>query len=385
MGRCAAVVLAGGAGVRVGASRPKQYRMLAGRPVLRHAVDAFARHPRVGTIRVVIGSGHEEDYAAAVAGLALPAPVAGGACRQASARAGLESLAGDPPELVLIHDAARPFVPAAVIDRVVAALADEDAAAPALPVADALKRGGGALPRISGAVDRAGLWRVQTPQGFRFQAILAAHRAWDGADLDDDAAVAEKAGLAAALVAGDEDNFKISAPEDLARAERLAAGDARTGSGFDVHVFRDGGRVVLCGIEIPHDRGLAGHSDADAATHAVVDALLGAVAAGDIGTHFPPSDPRWRGTRSRVFAEFAARLVADKGGWIANVDVTIICDAPRIAPHREEMRRSLAAMLSLDPERVGVKATTTEGLGLPAGDGIAALAAATVRLPWQAA
>ena len=385
MGGCAALILAGGSGSRVGAAIPKQYLELAGRPVLRRTIDAFRLHPAVDRIRVVIGPHDRARYDAAVAGLDLGDPVTGGATRQESARLGLEALAGDPPDLVLIHDAARPFADAGTVARVVAALADHAAVLPALPVTDTLKRSNGTPPSVAATVDRIGLWRAQTPQGFRFADIRAAHRAAAGADLTDDTAVAERAGIQVALVEGSEDNFKITTAADLARAERLIrgmTGDIRAGNGFDVHAFAEGDHVMLCGVAIPHDRGLAGHSDADVAMHAVTDALLGAVAAGDIGAHFPASDPQWKGAASGVFLAHAAKLVAEMGGEIANIDVTVVCEAPKIGPHRDAMRASLAGILGIDPGRVSVKATTTEKLGFTGrGEGIAAQANAVVRLP----
>ncbi|MDA1132695.1 MAG: bifunctional 2-C-methyl-D-erythritol 4-phosphate cytidylyltransferase/2-C-methyl-D-erythritol 2,4-cyclodiphosphate synthase, partial [Proteobacteria bacterium] len=325
------------------------------------------------------------QYREATDGIDLPAPVIGGKSRQESARKGLEALAAHPPAFVLIHDAARPFVDSATIDRVLAALREADAVLPAMPVADTLKRGTGSPPVVGETLDRRDLWRAQTPQGFAFAAILAAHRTAGGVSYTDDTAVAEAAGMSVALVAGNEDNFKITTPDDLRRAERIAgamSGDIRIGNGYDVHAFGDGDRVVLCGVEIAHDRGLTGHSDADVALHAVTDALLGALADGDIGAHFPPSDPQWKGADSRVFLAHAAGLVSERGGTISNVDLTIICEAPKIAPHRDAMRASIAGILGIDIGRVGVKATTTEGLGFTGRrEGIAAQASAVVRLP----
>ncbi|MEX2455338.1 MAG: bifunctional 2-C-methyl-D-erythritol 4-phosphate cytidylyltransferase/2-C-methyl-D-erythritol 2,4-cyclodiphosphate synthase [Rhodospirillaceae bacterium] len=385
MGGCVALILAGGSGTRLGAEIPKQYLGLAGKPVLRRTVEAFLAHPSVDSVQVVIGPSDESLYEEATGGLDLPRPVVGGATRQESGRLGLEHLSANPPEFVLIHDAARPFVDAGTIDRVIAALATGPAALPGVPVADTLKRAAGEPLRVGDTVDRDGLWRAQTPQGFRYGAILAAHRAAAGDALTDDAAVAEHAGLAIALVPGNEDNFKITTRDDLARAERMtgnAMGDFRTGNGFDVHAFGEGDHVVLCGVRIDHGSGLEGHSDADVAMHAVTDALLGAIAEGDIGSHFPPSDPKWRGAASRLFLEHAGRLVAGRGGAISNVDVTVVCEAPRIGPHRDAMRASLAAILGIDVGRVGVKATTTEKLGFTGRrEGIAAQATATVRLP----
>jgi 2-C-methyl-D-erythritol 4-phosphate cytidylyltransferase/2-C-methyl-D-erythritol 2,4-cyclodiphosphate synthase len=298
-------------------------------------------------------------------------------------RLGLESLAGLAPARVLIHDAARPFLAPAVIDRVVAALAEAPGAIPVLPLSDTVKRG--VDGRVVETLDRAQLWRAQTPQGFRYAEILAAHRAAAGSELPDDAAVAERAGIEVRLVAGDAANVKVTTSEDLARAERdlrLGEADIRTGQGFDVHAFGPGDHVWLCGVQVPHERGLVGHSDADVALHALTDAVLGAIGAGDIGMHFPPSDPQWRGAPSERFLRHAASLVAEAGGSIAHVDVTIIGERPKVGPHRAAMVERIAGILALDPRRVSVKATTTERLGFTGrGEGIAAQAVATVRLP----
>ncbi len=384
MGGCVALILAGGSGTRVGADIPKQYLDLAGRPVLRHAAEAFLRHEAVDAVRVVIGPDDRSLFDRAVGGLDVGAPVVGGATRQDSGRLGLESLGGLSPDRVLIHDAARPFVDAATIDRVLDALTRHPAALPGVPVSDTLKRAAGEPLLVGETVDRRGLWRAQTPQGFRYADILAAHRTAAGGNFTDDAAVAQHAGLEIAMVMGSENNFKITTREDLERAERMAGGtmDFRTGSGFDVHAFGEGTHVTLCGVDIPHDRGLEGHSDADVAMHALTDAILGAIADGDIGAHFSPSEPKWKGAPSRLFLEHAAGLVAGRGGAISNVDVTIVCEAPKVGPHREAMRASLAAILGIEVSRVAVKATTTERLGFTGRrEGIAAQATATVRLP----
>jgi 2-C-methyl-D-erythritol 4-phosphate cytidylyltransferase/2-C-methyl-D-erythritol 2,4-cyclodiphosphate synthase len=318
-----------------------------------------------------------------LAGLDLLPPVAGGAARQDSARLGLESLGEFAPSRVLIHDAARPFVDHAVVDRVLDALDHAPGAIPALPVADTVKRGEHGF--VTGTLDRSGLWRVQTPQGFDYRAILDAHRAVAGMELTDDAAVAERAGLAVRLVEGSEMNFKVTAPEDFARAEKLATGgggDYRTGQGFDVHAFGPGDHVWLCGLKVPHDHGLIGHSDADVGLHALTDAILGALGAGDIGMHFPPGDPKWRNAPSHLFLRHAAELVAKEHGRIVHVDVTLICEAPRVGPHRAAMVAKIAEILGLAPDRVSVKATTTEKLGfLGRGEGMAAQAVATLLLP----
>ncbi|PGH53823.1 bifunctional 2-C-methyl-D-erythritol 4-phosphate cytidylyltransferase/2-C-methyl-D-erythritol 2,4-cyclodiphosphate synthase [Azospirillum palustre] len=381
---CIALIVAGGSGQRFGAERPKQYLDLAGKPVLRRTVEAFLGHPQVTGVRVVIDPTWRDAYDAALFGLALPDPVAGGASRQDSVRNGLEALAADgAPDLVLIHDAARPLIDADTIAAVIAALDGTPGAIAAVPVADTLKRGSG--DAIAGTVDRDGLWRAQTPQGFRFPAILEAHRAAAGLSLTDDAAVAERAGLSVALVPSKEDNFKVTTPDDLTRATRAIVSslwDVRTGSGFDVHRFTDGDFVTLCGLRVPHSHGLEGHSDADVGLHALTDAILGALAAGDIGSHFPPTDPRWRGADSAKFLRHAADLVAERGGVIAHADVTIICERPKVGPHRAAMADRIAQILGIEVGRVSVKATTTEQLGFTGRrEGIAAQAVATVRLP----
>ncbi|MDE2229805.1 MAG: bifunctional 2-C-methyl-D-erythritol 4-phosphate cytidylyltransferase/2-C-methyl-D-erythritol 2,4-cyclodiphosphate synthase [Alphaproteobacteria bacterium] len=383
MSSCIALVVAAGRGTRLGIALPKQYLPVAGKPLLRHSLEALMAHPAVARVRVVYNPDDAADYARASTGLDLLPPVAGGAARQDSVRLGLESLSALAPELVLIHDGARPFVDAGTIDRVLAALDAAPAAVPAMKLADTVKRADGG--RVIETVDRAQLWRAQTPQGFRYGDILAAHRAAQGMDLPDDAAVAERAGLAVRMVAGSEDNIKVTTAEDLARAERLAAarlGDVRTGLGFDVHAFGPGDHVWLCGIKVVHGRGLVGHSDADCGLHALTDAILGALGAGDIGVHFPPSDPQWRGAPSHRFLRHAAELVAQAGGLIAHVDVTLICESPKIGPHRAAMVARIAEILGLDPKRVSIKATTTERLGFTGrGEGIAAQAVATLRLP----
>jgi 2-C-methyl-D-erythritol 4-phosphate cytidylyltransferase/2-C-methyl-D-erythritol 2,4-cyclodiphosphate synthase len=388
MARCVALIVAAGSGERFGGELPKQYLELAGQPLLRRAIEAFLYHPEVGAVQVVYQPAHHDLYLAATTGLELPEPVAGGATRQDSGRLGLERLAESPqgpPDRVLIHDAARPLVDAGTISRVLAALDHAPAAIAAVPVIDTLKRGEGGF--TAGTVDRDGLWRAQTPQGFRFPAILDAHRRLAGAGLTDDAAVAEAAGLAVALVQGSPDNLKVTTPSDLERAHRLlgagaAVPDVRTGLGFDVHRFAPGDAVMLCGVAVPHSQRLDGHSDADVALHALTDAVLGAIGAGDIGNHFPPSDPQWRGVDSAVFLRHAASLVRGRGGRIGHVDVTVICERPKVGPHRAAMVARLAELLEIDPDRVSVKATTTERLGFTGREeGIAAQAVATVILP----
>ncbi len=382
MTQCVALLVAGGHGERFGGDIPKQYQPLCGEPVLRRAARVFADHPQVDAVRVVIRAEDRALYDGATAGLKLLDPVAGGATRQESVLRGLESLAALAPATVLIHDAARPFCRPDMIARVIAAVSSGGAAVPCVPVRDTLKRSGDG-ERIIATVERSHLWQAQTPQGFRFPEILAAHRRFSGQCFTDDAAVAEHADIAVAIVAGDDDNVKITTADDLRRCEgRLTGGsEIRTGFGFDVHRFGPGGHVVLGGVSIAHEAGLIGHSDADVVLHALTDALLGAVGAGDIGQHFPPSDPRWRAAASEIFLKRSAEIVAESGGHIVNVDVTVICERPRIGPHRAAMTAEIARILGIAPSRISIKATTTEGLGFTGRrEGIAAHALATVRM-----
>jgi 2-C-methyl-D-erythritol 4-phosphate cytidylyltransferase / 2-C-methyl-D-erythritol 2,4-cyclodiphosphate synthase len=373
MGRTVALLVAAGSGSRAGGEMPKQYRKIAGKALLAHAIDHLLR-AGAGDIQVVIGEGQEALYREAIGERPLPAPVIGGATRRRSVSNGLEALAGTGVERVLIHDAARPFLHLEVWERLVAALEDADAAIPALPAVDTTIRPDGS------PVSRDALLRVQTPQAFRFEAILAAHRAWTGGEATDDAQVARAAGHRIAIVAGDPALEKLTYEVDFRSAE-AALLVPRVGMGFDVHAFAAGRDLWLGGVQIPHDKGLAGHSDADVVLHAVTDAILGALGAGDIGDHFPPSDPKWRGAPSSLFAQHARSLVDSGGGRIAHVDVTIICESPKIGPHRDAMRRRLAALLRLPPSRISIKATTTERLGFTGrGEGIAAQAVATIML-----
>ncbi|MEQ8194867.1 MAG: bifunctional 2-C-methyl-D-erythritol 4-phosphate cytidylyltransferase/2-C-methyl-D-erythritol 2,4-cyclodiphosphate synthase [Rhodospirillales bacterium] len=380
MGGCTALIVAAGRGSRFGGELPKQYTLLAGEPVLRHTVSAFLHHPRIDSVRVVIHRDDRDLYDRAVGPLDLLEPVGGGATRQDSVRLGLESLEAVGAETVLIHDAARPFVDRALIGRVLDSLRDYPGAIPAVAVSDTLKRGSDSV--IGETVARDDLWRAQTPQGFRYADIMAAHRRLAGETLTDDAALLERLGQPVGMVEGSEDNFKITTAADLERAERLiGGGDIRTGFGFDVHRFAPGDQVMLCGIAIPHDQGLAGHSDADVGLHALTDAILGAVGEGDIGVHFPPSDARWRGAPSDIFLAHARDLAAAKGGSIVNADVTLICERPKVSPHRFAMAARIAEILRIDPSRVNIKGTTTEGLGFTGrGEGIAAQAVATIRV-----
>ncbi|HMC91261.1 MAG TPA: bifunctional 2-C-methyl-D-erythritol 4-phosphate cytidylyltransferase/2-C-methyl-D-erythritol 2,4-cyclodiphosphate synthase [Allosphingosinicella sp.] len=377
-----ALVVAAGSGTRAGGGGvPKQYRNLGGKAVLAHAVDQLAR-AGADEIRVVIGLGQETLYAEAVGDRPLPPPILGGAERRISVLNGLEAIAKDGgADIVLIHDAARPFLYLDVWERVIAAVEDRALAVPALNTVDTTARGGETL---GDPVDRSDLLRVQTPQGFRFDLILAAHRAWAGGEATDDAQIARAAGHEVAVVRGDPRLDKLTYEEDFARAEALLAAlmVSRTGLGFDVHAFADGEELWLGGVRIAHDRGLKGHSDADVGLHAVTDAILGALGDGDIGTHFPPSDPQWRGAPSSRFVEHARALVEARGGRIDHVDLTLICEAPKIGPHRPAIRTRIAALLQVPEGRISIKATTTERLGFTGrGEGIAAQAVATLRVP----
>jgi 2-C-methyl-D-erythritol 4-phosphate cytidylyltransferase/2-C-methyl-D-erythritol 2,4-cyclodiphosphate synthase len=365
-----ALIVAAGSGTRAGGALPKQYAVVAGKPLVAHAYAAFAAHPAVDEVVVVIAPGAE---ALALAALGAVRTVVGGATRRESVARGLAAVTG---ASVLVHDAARPFVPAAVIDRVLAALDGAEAAMPVLAVADTLVRDGAVVPRD-------GLARVQTPQGFRVAALRAAHAGWPAGDeATDDAQMVRRLGGSVALVQGDAMLDKVTHPEDFAAAEARVTWETRSASGFDVHRLEAGEELWLGGVLIPHDKGLSGHSDADVGLHALTDALLGTIAAGDIGTHFPPSDPQWKGADSAQFLQHAATLIADKGGRIDFVDLTLICEAPKIGPHREAMRARIGALLGLREDRVSIKATTTERLGFTGrGEGIAAQAVATVSLP----
>ncbi|NYD89768.1 bifunctional 2-C-methyl-D-erythritol 4-phosphate cytidylyltransferase/2-C-methyl-D-erythritol 2,4-cyclodiphosphate synthase [Sphingomonas melonis] len=368
--RTTALIVAAGSGSRAGGALPKQYVQVAGKPLIAHAYGAFAGHPAIDEVVVVIAAGAEPLVATALGDVRT---VVGGTTRRESVARGLAVVGGD---RVLVHDAARPFVPAAVIDRVLAALDAADAAMPVLAVADTLVRDGAVVPRD-------GLSRVQTPQGFRVASLRAAHAAWPEDDeATDDAQMVRRLGGSVALVQGDAMLDKVTHPEDFAAAEARVTWETRSASGFDVHRLEAGEELWLGGVLIPHDKGLSGHSDADVGLHALTDALLGTIAAGDIGTHFPPSDPQWKGADSAQFLQHAARLIADKGGRIDFVDLTLICEAPKIGPHRAAMRARIGALLGLSEDRVSIKATTTERLGFTGrGEGIAAQAVATVSLP----
>ncbi len=368
----AAVIVAAGRGSRAGGDIPKQWQMLAGQPVLAHTLAAF--RPHVDQLVLVIHP-DDRDRAATLAGDALV--VDGGATRDASVRAALEALEGTGVARVLIHDGARPLVDAGVIGRVLAALEEYPGAAPALPVTDALWRGRGGL--VAGTQDRADLWRAQTPQGFRLDAILAAHRAHPG-QAADDVEVARAAGLDVAIVEGNEANLKLTFPGDFARAEAILKGrsmDVRLGNGYDVHAFTAGDHVWLCGVKVAHDKALLGHSDADVGMHALTDAIYGALVEGDIGRHFPPSDPQWKGAASHIFLRHAAELMRARGYALGNCDVTLVCERPKIGPHAAAMQAALADIMGVEVGRVSVKATTSERLGFTGREeGIAALATA---------
>ena len=378
-----ALIVAAGSGSRMGGETPKQYRAIAGKAVLAHAVDALASHPAIGAVRVVIGQGQQDLFAAALGRREVGDPIIGGGTRQVSVRLGLEALAaGGAPNLVLIHDAARPFCPPDVIDRLLTALESNSAAVPALPAADTLMRGEG--KHLGDTVDRTHLNRIQTPQAFHFDAILEAHRAKASETFTDDATLARAAMIGVVRVEGDEALNKLTLPGDFARAEAqlLARMIPRTGLGFDVHAFAGEGPIMMGGIAVPHERGLAGHSDADVVLHSITDALLGAAGLGDIGQHFPPSDPQWKGADSSIFLAHAAELVRQAGGLIDHVDCTVICEAPKVGPHREAMRARVSAVLGLPCSSVSLKATTTERLGFAGrGEGIAAQAVANIRMP----
>ncbi len=391
-GTVAAVVVAAGRGERAGGDVPKQYRDIAGEPMIRPTLRAFLDHAQIDLVQPVIHSGDEGIYRAATAGLQkLSAPVAGGATRQGSVRAGLEALASSAPDLVLIHDAARPFVTGALIDRAIAAGKAAGAAVPGIVIADTVKAIDAAA-MVAETLDRGRLRVVQTPQAFAFDLIFDAHRRAAAAGLEsftDDAALAEWAGHRVSVFDGEPDNVKVTTNEDFARAEILqlaSLSDVRTGNGFDVHAVADGDHVMLGGIRIPHSRGVTGHSDADVALHALVDAILGALADGDIGAHFPPTDPQWKGVASERFLAFACERVRARRGIVAHLDVTIVCEAPRVSPHRDAMRARIAAIAGIPVGRVGVKATTSEKLGFTGRvEGIVAMATATIRLPWSPA
>jgi 2-C-methyl-D-erythritol 4-phosphate cytidylyltransferase/2-C-methyl-D-erythritol 2,4-cyclodiphosphate synthase len=394
-----AVIVAAGRGMRAGGHLPKQYRELAGRPVLARTIDAFVKHPRIGPVIVVIGAGDEARFNSLAQNYDTPLQTCvGGASRTASVAAGLHALAADKPDAVMIHDAARPLLSAALIDALADALKQHDAVLPALPSTDALMQldTDGALER---PVEKASIHAAQTPQAFRYSVIRQAYAdllatpvqspgstAKTEPDLADDAAVAIGAGVRVHTVHGEKQNFKITTPDDFQRAEAMLKSDVAptitvTGQGFDVHRLEEAQSMWLCGVEIADGLGLVGHSDADVGLHALTDAILGAACAGDIGQHFPPSDPQWAGVSSDKFVSHALKLLADAGGQIRHADITLICERPKVGPHRDAMRARVAQLLDLDPARVNIKATTTEGLGMTGrGEGIAAQAVITASM-----
>jgi 2-C-methyl-D-erythritol 4-phosphate cytidylyltransferase / 2-C-methyl-D-erythritol 2,4-cyclodiphosphate synthase len=375
------LIVAAGTGERLGGGLPKQYRSMGGKPVLRWAVEALARHPAVAKVRVVIGAGQAGLARSALRGLEVGEFVEGGAERADSVRAGLDAVTGD---AVLVHDSARPFCPSDVIDRLLPPLEFFAGAAPVVPVGDTLAR---ASERLGDPVDRNGLVRVQTPQAFRLDALKQAYSDCSQGSPTDETTVARAAGLDVAAVAGDPLLDKLTIPADFERAEQWLAGRliCRTGMGFDVHAFAGEGPVMLGGIEVPHPRGLSGHSDADVVLHAITDALLGAAGLGDIGMHFPPSDAQWKGAASEHFLRHSVQLLTERGAMIDHVDCTVIAEAPKLGPHRTAIRERIAAIIGLQPEQVSIKATTTEGLGFTGRrEGIAAQAIASIRMgqPW---
>jgi 2-C-methyl-D-erythritol 4-phosphate cytidylyltransferase / 2-C-methyl-D-erythritol 2,4-cyclodiphosphate synthase len=387
--RTAAILVAAGRGLRAGAGGPKQYRAIGGQPVIYRAMAAFSTHAQISVVQPVVNPDDAASFNDAVRGLRHAAPAKGGATRQASVHAGLEALVAEKPDIVLIHDAARPFVSSALISRAIDAASVSGAAVPAIPVADTIKLVDG-NGRIEATPERARLRIAQTPQSFRFDTILEAHRraARQGRDdFTDDAALAEWVGLTVATFEGEAANMKLTTPEDFVREEaRLASllGDVRTGTGYDVHAFGEGDHLMICGIRVPHTRGFLAHSDGDVGLHALVDAILGALADGDIGSHFPPSDMKWKGAASDKFLKYAVERVTARGGRIANLEVTLICERPKIGPLRDQMRARIAEITGLDVARVAVKATTSERLGFTGREeGIAATACVTVRLPWD--
>ncbi len=386
----AVVIVAGGSGFRAGGELPKQYQLIGGRPVIWWTLKAFVDHPGISHVQTVIGEGHESLFLQSSAGMKLAPPVIGGRSRQDSCRIGIEACAATGAQKVLIHDAARPFVSADLISHVIAELERFESVVPGIPVADTMKFAPGGL--VERTVDRQSLWSVQTPQGFALTAILDAHTQAHEQKLEgltDDAAVAEKFGIPVRVIAGRMENQKLTTAEDIKLADQqliakanAVRSDIRVGQGIDFHEFEAGDGVVLCGVKIAHDRKLKGHSDADAAMHALTDAILGAIGEGDIGTFFPPSEPQWKGVASSIFLQKAMELLTKRDGIIANVDITILAEAPRVGPHIAAMKAVLSPLLHVAPDRIAVKATTTEQLGaIGRREGLAAFATVTVRLP----
>lgn len=381
--RNAAIIVAAGRGQRVGGEIPKQYLEVGGVPVLRHTVEVFLKHPNIDYIQVIIHHDDRNLYDHALSDIDLPEPVLGGETRQQSVLNGLEAISDKLPEYVYIHDAARPFLDHELIDNLIEAVEISGAVIPALKVTDTIKYMG--VDKIDSTLDRNYLYRAQTPQAFRYKAIFMAHRRFENENMTDDSSIAEKSGLKVRIIEGSEDNFKITTKDDLMKAEMMTAKsytDVRTGYGVDVHAFDKGDHVTLGGVKIPHTHSLKGHSDADVVLHALTDALLGSLSLGDIGDHFPPSDEKWKGAKSDIFLKHAANLIYEQDGVIAHVDLTIICEEPKIGPHRDKIRDKISEIIDLDITRVSVKATTTEKLGFTGkGEGIMAQAVVTIRLP----
>ena len=379
----AAIIVAAGRGQRVGGEIPKQYLSVGGVPILRHTVNVFMENPAIDYIQVIIHPDDRNLYDEAIGELDLPEPINGGDTRQKSVLNGLEAVSENMPEYVYIHDAARPFLDQITLNNLIEEVENSGAVIPALKVTDTIKYM--TNDKIDSTLDRNLLYRAQTPQAFRYKAIYMAHRRFENIDLTDDSAIAEKAGLKVRIIDGSENNFKITTKNDMERAELMTGNsytDVRIGYGIDVHAFENGDHVILGGVKIPHDKKLSGHSDADVALHAITDAVLGAMAMGDIGDHFPPSDDKWKGASSDIFLKHATNFVTEQDGVIANIDVTIICEEPKIGPHRELIRDKISEIMDLDIARVSVKATTTEKLGFTGKkEGIMAQAIATVRLP----
>ncbi len=386
----AAVIVAGGSGLRAGGEKPKQYQLIGGKPVIWWTCRAFLEHPAVDHVQAVIGEGHEKMFAESVKGLAPPLPVIGGPTRQESCRIGIEAVERHSPSKVLIHDAARPFVSPVLIDDVISWLDRFAAVVPGMPVAETLKFAPGGL--VARTVDRSSIWAAQTPQGFAYDQILSAYRKAEAErtqGLTDDASVAEHAGIAISMIPGQIENRKLTTADDIVIANRDMMNqqlqnlpDIRVGQGIDVHQFEPGEAVTLCGIAIPYSQRLKGHSDADVAMHALTDAILGTIGEGDIGVHFPPSDPQWKGVASRIFLAKAMQLLQAKGGLIANADITILAEAPKISPHVAAMKAFLSPLLQVAEDRIAIKATTMEKLGaIGRKEGMMAFATVTVRLP----
>jgi 2-C-methyl-D-erythritol 4-phosphate cytidylyltransferase/2-C-methyl-D-erythritol 2,4-cyclodiphosphate synthase len=387
--RVAAIVVAAGRGLRAGGEIPKQYRPIAGVAPIRTSLRLFSEHPDVGIVLPVVHPDDAALFQSAVAGMAMLPAVAGGATRQESVCAGLEALVSHDAEIVLVHDAARPFASPALVARAIAAAVEHGAAIPGVPISDTVKSLDD-TGLVTGTLDRSQLRYIQTPQAVSFRKLLAAHRRAREAELNtftDDAAIAEWAGMPVTIFEGEQGNVKLTTDEDFRKAEASSwtqFGDVRAATGYDVHAFGDGDHVMLGGVRIPHTHGLTGHSDADVGLHALVDAILGALADGDIGQHFPPSDPQWKGASSDRFLAYAMDRVRQRQGRVAQLDVTIVCEAPRVGPHRDAIRQRIAEIAGVPIDRVSVKATTSEQLGFTGRrEGIAALATATIRLPWS--